>query len=131
MIVGRFQVGKIIRVLRRGGGRKIGKKGAGSGEWGVGNGDGDRCCSFFPTPHSPLPTPYYSLRDAELPEDEGVIEGHVVQAVVAARSPAVTARLQLDLEQEQVLVDLHLAQPGDIFSRLPVHHLGVVERGSD
>jgi hypothetical protein len=29
MIVGRFQGGKIIRVLRRGGGRKIGKKGVG------------------------------------------------------------------------------------------------------
>src|SRR6266545_74111 len=47
------------------------------------------------------PPPHYSLRDAELPEDESVIERHVVQAVVAPRSPAVTARLQLDLEQEQ------------------------------
>src|SRR6266545_288461 len=65
----------------------------------------DRKCyqSAIRNPQSAIrnPPPHYSLRDAELPEDESVIERHVVQAVVAPRSPAVTARLQLDLEQEQ------------------------------
>jgi hypothetical protein len=56
MIVGRFQGGKIIRVLRRRGGRKMGKKGMGNGEWGMGNGEWGKMLFFIS--HSPLPTPH-------------------------------------------------------------------------
>src|SRR5688572_31275581 len=96
-----------------------------NGEWRVGSGEwgeNARLPAPFPTPHSLLPTPPL-LRDAELPEDKGVIERHVAQAVVAPRCAAVAARLQLDLEQKQIVVGLHLTQFGDIFGRLPVHHL--------
>src|SRR5262245_58651324 len=119
MIVGRFQGGKIIRILRRRGGGKMGKKeqkrekGSGGRDCGLRIADcglriyvfvqprtRNRDRKFYQSairnPQSATRNPYPdSLRDAELSEDEGVIERHVAQAVVAPGSPAVTARLQL------------------------------------
>ena len=49
--------------------------------------------------------PFASVRDAKLPEDKGVVEGELLQPVVAARGAAVPAG-HVDLEDERILVSL-------------------------
>src|SRR6185369_13832506 len=69
---------------------------------------------YPPMPPAPR-TGASRLLDAELPEDERVVEGELAQAVVAAAAPAVARGIHVDVEEERVGVRLHRAHLRHVF----------------
>src|SRR5208283_4826705 len=68
--------------------------------------------------------------DAKLEQQEGVVEGNLLEVVVAAGCSAV-AGVHVDVKEQRRGVGLKGAQLGDVLDRLPEHDLRVVEAGLD
>src|SRR5262249_23139415 len=66
---------------------------------------------------------------AELPEDERVVEGDLVQPLVTTALAPVAGGVHVDAEDQRVGVRLERAQLGHVLRGLPVHHLRVVVAG--
>src|SRR6266567_303628 len=64
--------------------------------------------------------------DSELRQQKSIIQRNLAQIIIAARSAAMS-RAHVGLQQQRVRIGFQRAHLGHIFSRLPVHHLAIVQ----
>jgi PD-(D/E)XK nuclease superfamily len=70
-----------------------------------------------------------SFRYPYLRRHPAVLEGLIMQVIVAAGGATVAGSVHLDLQQQRIMIGLKSAHFGDEFRRFPVHHLAIVEAG--